>query len=319
MTKKTVIIIAIFLLAGAVFLAAPSQPASHLLKEGPDKNSYALGSSLASAFAHTNPEFDSSAVCRGLSDALVGRAILAPADLKNVLIDYNRSRHGGQFPADWGRFIFFSRFHSLREKVSYAFGEDAGLSCSRIHMDLIPAVIDRGMKDTFAGMPLLNLEETSRTLAQLYHDWAIRRTAERKAKGEENLRKGEAFLAANKDKPGVQTLPCGLQYKVITDGTGSVPELENFVVLKYRGIKLDGSVFANADQPSVFAMGGILHGWSEALQQMKVGSKWELYIPADHGFGEDGAPGVEPNETLIYDLQLVQVLTERPPVANTSD
>ncbi len=136
---------------------------------------------------------------------------------------------------------------------------------------------------------------------------------------EENKAKGEAFLAQNKTKQGVVSLPCGLQYKIIADGTGASPEPGNFVMLKYRGTRIDGAVFDTSDQPSVFAMGGIMKGWSEALEQMKPGSKWQLFIPPEDGYGGDGGPRVGPNETVVYELELVKVLQERPPVLTTND
>ena len=322
MTKKSLVIIGLALAGVVAFLAVPSRPAASGSMDGDQqKASYALGVTLATSLNRTNPDLDWTAVRTGVTDALNGKFVINLPDLKAMLSNYNKERTAGQTESDWGSFHLFSRFKSGKARISYAFGEDAGLAFSRIHMSMIPGMIEWGMKDALSGGVLrMSSAEISDTLVKFYRDWGVKRVAERKAKAEENQKKEDAFLAANAQKPGVVTLPCGVQYKVLTDGTGEVPELGNYVVLKYVGKKLDGTEFSRNTEPlGTYAMGGILRGWSEALQQMKAGSKWEVYVPARYAYGEDGATGVEPNETLVYEMELVQVLQERPPVITTND
>lgn len=122
---------------------------------------------------------------------------------------------------------------------------------------------------------------------------------------------GEAFLAENKKKPGVVTLQDGLQYKIIKAGTGPKPGLENTVVVNYEGTLINGQKFDSSydrHEPAVFKVSQVIHGWVEALQLMPVGSTWELYIPSDLAYGEDGAPPViGPNETLIFKVELLSI------------
>ncbi len=122
---------------------------------------------------------------------------------------------------------------------------------------------------------------------------------------------GSAFLEANKAKPGVVTLPDGLQYKIVKAGTGPKPGLESTVVVNYEGTLINGQKFDSSydrNEPAVFKVSQVIHGWVEALQLMPVGSTWELYIPADLAYGEDGAPPViGPNETLIFKVELLSI------------
>ena len=132
----------------------------------------------------------------------------------------------------------------------------------------------------------------------------------------ENSRRGEAFLAQNKTNQGVATLPGGLQYKVIAQGSGQSPDLTNWVNLKFRGTRIDGSEFDVSDphpEARIFSMRGVIQGWQDALQMMKPGGKWRLFVPSSLAYGSDGSPTAGPNETLIYDLELVSVLPGQPP------
>ena len=126
-----------------------------------------------------------------------------------------------------------------------------------------------------------------------------------------NKTAGEAYLTANKDKPGVVTLPSGLQYKIIQEGDGATPTANDVVTVHYSGTLIDGTEFDSSYKrgtPASFPVGGVIRGWTEALKLMKVGSTWELYIPANLAYGERGAPPViGPNETLIFTVKLIDV------------
>lgn len=128
---------------------------------------------------------------------------------------------------------------------------------------------------------------------------------------DKNKTAGDAFLAANKLKPGVVTLPDGLQYKVIKDGTGPKPTASDTVKVNYAGTLIDGTEFDSSykrGQPASFPVNGVIPGWTEALQLMKVGSTWELYIPASLAYGANGAPPIiGPNQTLIFKVELLDV------------
>lgn len=128
---------------------------------------------------------------------------------------------------------------------------------------------------------------------------------------DKNLAEGQAFLKANKTKPGVVTLPDGLQYKIIKQGTGAQPTVNDTVTVHYKGTFIDGKEFDSSykyGQPISFPVGGVIPGWVEALQLMKVGSEWELFIPANLAYGAAGAPGaIEPNKTLIFKVTLIDI------------
>ena len=128
---------------------------------------------------------------------------------------------------------------------------------------------------------------------------------------DKNMKEGETFLAENKNKEGVVTLPSGLQYKVITAGAGPTPKLTDTVTTHYRGTLIDGTEFDSSykrNQPATFQVNGVIAGWTEALQLMHVGSKWQLFIPANLGYGARGAGGkIGPNATLIFDIELLAI------------
>ena len=129
--------------------------------------------------------------------------------------------------------------------------------------------------------------------------------------GEANKKEGEAFLADNKTKPGVVALPSGLQYKILTEGTGAKPTAGDSVVCNYRGTLINGKEFDSSykrGQPATFPVGRVIKGWTEALQLMPVGSKWQLFIPSDLAYGASGAGGdIGPNATLIFEVELISI------------
>ncbi len=133
-----------------------------------------------------------------------------------------------------------------------------------------------------------------------------------KVEGEKNLKAGTEFLAANKTKDGVVTLPSGLQYKIIKAGTGVKPKAEDQVKCNYEGKTLEGKVFDSSmkrNEPAVFPVNRVIPGWTEALQLMPIGSKWELYIPAALAYGEKGAgQDIKPNSTLIFEVELLEIV-----------
>jgi FKBP-type peptidyl-prolyl cis-trans isomerase FklB len=206
-----------------------------------------------------------------------------------------------------------------KEKASYAIGMNIGKNLKRDSVEVDPAVLYRGLKDAFAGNKLLmNDEEAKAALMALQTEVRAKEEAKVKAAGVENKKTGEAFLAANKIKEGVVTLPSGLQYKIIKEGTGPKPTAEDTVLCHYRGTLVDNTEFDSSykrGEPLKIPVGGVIKGWTEAIQLMPVGSKWQLYIPSDLAYGERGAPGspIGPNSALVFDVELISI--EPKPVA----
>lgn len=199
-----------------------------------------------------------------------------------------------------------------KEKDSYALGMNIGRGLSKQPVDLDGAAVARGLKDVLSGgKTLLTDEEAAADLQQLQDQAKKATEAKQQALAAENQKAGEAFLAENKTKEGVVTLPSGLQYKVLTQGTGPKPTATDTVVCQYKGTLLDGTEFDSSykrGQPATFAVGRIIKGWTEALQLMPVGSKWQLFIPPDLAYGERGASNViPPNATLIFEVELVSI------------
>ena len=208
-----------------------------------------------------------------------------------------------------------SAFASQKEKASYALGMNIG---STLHRQGVPAdeldlnVLQQGLKDAMGGSKTLMTEEEERATLQ---QWQMDLRAQMASK---NKTEGEAFLAANKAKEGVTALPSGLQYKILTAGTGPKPTAKDTVVFNYRGTFLDGTEFDSSykrGQPLTLPVTGVIKGWTEALQLMPTGSKWQLFIPSDLAYGEQGRASIPPNSTLIFEVELVSIKPPEPPKA----
>ncbi|HEV2101600.1 MAG TPA: FKBP-type peptidyl-prolyl cis-trans isomerase [Candidatus Acidoferrum sp.] len=200
-----------------------------------------------------------------------------------------------------------------KDKASYAIGMNIGRNLKKDSVDVDPAVMLRGLKDALAGSKLLMTDEEAKTaLTVLQTEVRAKEEAKAKAAAVENKKTGEAFLAANKTKEGVVTLPSGLQYKIIKEGNGPKPTAEDTVLCHYRGTLVDNTEFDSSykrGEPLKIPVGGVIKGWTEAIQLMPVGSKWQLFIPSNLAYGERGAPGspIGPNSTLIFDVELISI------------
>jgi FKBP-type peptidyl-prolyl cis-trans isomerase len=200
-----------------------------------------------------------------------------------------------------------------KEKASYAIGMNIGKNLKRDSVEVDPAVLYRALKDAYTGSKLLLTDEEAKTaLTTLQTEVRTKEEAKTKAAGVENKKTGDAFLAANKTKPGVVTLPSGLQYKIIKEGTGPKPTAEDTVLCHYRGALVDNTEFDSSykrGEPLKIPVGGVIKGWTEAIQLMPVGSKWQLFIPSDLAYGERGAPGspIGPNSALVFDVELISI------------
>ncbi len=201
---------------------------------------------------------------------------------------------------------------SKKDKTSYVIGADLATNLKRESIDVDPDMVLRGMKDVLSGgKTLMTDEEMRATSTALRQEIMEKQAQEIKKLAEKNKKEGEAFLEANKKKEGVKTLPSGLQYKVITEGTGKSPKATDTVTVNYRGTLVDGTEFDSSykrGQPATFPVNGVIKGWTEALQLMKEGAKWELFIPPDLAYGERGAGNViGPDSTLIFEVELISV------------
>ncbi len=197
-------------------------------------------------------------------------------------------------------------------QVSYAIGLNIGAGLKRDAITVDPALVARGVRDATSGaQPLLTEEQMRAVLVRLQADVQAKREEKAAHAAETNKTEGAAFLKANAAKAGITTLPNGLQYEVLTAGTGPKPKAEDVVLCNYRGTLLDGTEFDSSYKrgaPDSFPVGGVIKGWTEALQRMPVGSKWRIYVPADLGYGEKGAGAdIGPNAVLIFDIELISI------------
>jgi FKBP-type peptidyl-prolyl cis-trans isomerase FklB len=182
----------------------------------------------------------------------------------------------------------------------------------RQSIDIDPDILAQGIKDVFAGGKLLLTEEEFRnTMENFRKDMMAKQKMQMQEISDKNKKEGEEFLAENKNKEGVITLPSGLQYKVIKEGDGNLPKATDTVTVHYRGTLIDGTEFDSSygrGEPATFPVNGVIPGWTEALQLMKAGSKWQLFIPSNLAYGERGAGGrIGPNSTLVFDVELLSI------------
>jgi FKBP-type peptidyl-prolyl cis-trans isomerase len=205
-----------------------------------------------------------------------------------------------------------------KDKVSYAIGIGIGKNLKRDSVEVDPAVLLRGLKDGLGdAKPLLTDEEARGALTQLQTEVRAREEEKAKVAALENKMKSDAFLSSNKAKQGVVTLPSGLQYKILTAGTGPKPGQDDIVVCNYRGTLVDGTEFDSSykrGEPIKIPVGQVIKGWTEAIQLMPVGSKWQLFIPSELAYGERGAPGspIGPNSALIFEVELLSIEPKQP-------
>ena len=204
-----------------------------------------------------------------------------------------------------------------KAKVSYSVGllHARQLKVQAQQLDLDPDLIARGIKDGLAGTPGLTDQQVQEIVTAFQRQQQARQAEAQmspadKATAAKNLKAGQDFLAANKQKPGVKTTASGLQYKVLKEGTGATPKLNDTVRVNYRGTLIDGTEFDSSAKhggPATLGVGQVIPGWTEALQLMKVGSKWQVFIPPDLAYGLAAPPAIGPNSALIFEVELLGV------------
>jgi len=255
-------------------LAAASD-ASPPLSNDKEKASYAIGTNVGASLKREGGEIDQAALVQGLKDALSDN----------------------------------------KAKSSYAIGANVGASLKRQGVDVEPAALAEGVKDALAGtQSRLSQEEVHAVMTRLQQNMQSKHDALQKAAADKNKREGEAFLAKNKKEPGVTTTASGLQYMIVKEGTGRTATLADTVTANYRGTLIDGTEFDSSykrGEPAKFPVSGVIPGWTEILQRMKVGSKYKVFIPSNLAYGEKGAgQQIGPNATLIFEIELLDAKQE---------
>jgi FKBP-type peptidyl-prolyl cis-trans isomerase FkpA/FKBP-type peptidyl-prolyl cis-trans isomerase FklB len=193
------------------------------------------------------------------------------------------------------------------EKVSYAIGQQIGGNMKSQGIAVNTTVLAASIEDALAGKPArMKPEEMQAAMMKMRESMM----AKQDAAGKENKEKGDSFLAENKKKPNIKVTASGLQYEVITEGKGNSPKATDTVKVHYAGTLLDGTKFDSSydrNEPAEFPVGGVIRGWTEALQLMKPGSKYKLAIPSDLAYGPQGRPSIPPNSVLLFEVELLEV------------
>lgn len=202
-----------------------------------------------------------------------------------------------------------------KNRISYTIGVNIGQDFKSQQMDIEPDALLMGLKDTLSGKELqLTEDEMVQEIQNFQQEMQAKLIAEREEQAAKNMAEGEAFMAENAKQEGVVVTESGLQYKVLEPGTGDSPGPADVATVHYRGTLIDGTQFDSSydrGEPAVFPVGGVIPGWTEALQLMKPGAKWQLFIPADLAYGERGAgQDIGPNATLLFDVELISVEKE---------
>src|SRR5215469_6901442 len=205
-----------------------------------------------------------------------------------------------------------------KDKVSYSIGMQIGFNLARQKVDINADILAAGIKDALANKPQLTPDQVKDVMAQFEKDMEQKQ----KELGEKNKTEGAKFLEENKKKAGVKTTASGLQYKLIKEGTGAQPKATDMVTVNYRGTLIDGTEFDSSykrGQPATFPVNGVIKGWTEALQLMKAGSKYQLVIPSNLAYGERAmGPDIGPNSALIFEVELQEVKPPPTPVPQNS-
>lgn len=205
-----------------------------------------------------------------------------------------------------------------RDKFSYALGVNISQGMKAQSLDIDLNLLLRGLKDNHTGAAMaMTPQEVTEVLTRTRQEMIAREQEQQRIAGEKNKQEGEAFLAQNKARPGVVTLPSGLQYEELRPGPGATPKSTDTVTTHYSGTLINGTEFDSSykrGQPATFAVTGVIKGWTEALQLMKVGAKWKLYIPSNLAYGEQQrGQHITPNSVLVFEIELLAIKEATPP------
>ncbi len=297
------LILQLLLLGSMAFPAiADEQPRQTGPSAPPDKEkvSYALGMNLGMQRKRTDADVDINAFTQGLQDVLDGKpAQISESELPELLNEARANRLDGK--ADPQKF-----------KVGYALGMRMAGQLKRVNADVDSKIIAQGLQDVLEGKPTKVKESEMEPLFERAKAYGAIRASEK------NRADGEAFLAKNAKAPDLKILPDGLQYRVVQEGTGEKPTTNDLIIVKYRGNFVDGKEFDRGEHFLTRTDGGMV-AWQDALQRMRVGSKWVIFVPSELGFGHEGEPAkqIGPDATLIYELELVSIARPGDPLIGT--
>ncbi|MGZ3724748.1 MAG: FKBP-type peptidyl-prolyl cis-trans isomerase [Pseudobdellovibrio sp.] len=203
---------------------------------------------------------------------------------------------------------------SDKGQASYAIGQQIGKNLKAQNIEIDPKTLAASLADAVQGKSEMKDEEIQKAMMKL-QEMAMKKQAE---EGEANKKKAADFLEKNKTAEGVKVTASGLQYQVIKEGDGATPKKEDTVKCHYTGTLIDGTKFDSSvdrGQPAEFPVAGVIPGWTEALQMMKVGSKYKLFIPPELAYGPAGRPGIPPNSALVFEVELLEIVKQAPPSA----
>ena len=199
-----------------------------------------------------------------------------------------------------------------KDKISYGIGLDIGATLKRQMIDVDEQILNAGIQDGLSGKkPRLTENQMKEVMSKAQEDMSNNLAAAKKAAGEKNALEGPKFLAENKTKEGVKTTASGLQYKVLSEGSGPTPKETDTVAINFTGKSIDGKEFESTyktGRPEELPVNRMIKGWREGFQLMKVGSKFQLFVPADLAYGKNGAGPVAPNATLIFEMELLEIV-----------
>ena len=203
-----------------------------------------------------------------------------------------------------------------KEKISYGIGMSIGQNIKQDGIDVDVTLLAKGIADVLSGAkPAIAMDEFRAAMEELQKDMQKKEETRNVAAGDKNKTAGEAFLAANKSKEGVKTTASGLQYTVVKEGAGKIPTAADKVKVHYTGTLIDGTKFDSSvdrGEPITFPVNGVIKGWTEALQLMKAGAKYKLFIPSDLAYGPRGAGAlIGPNSVLVFDVELLEVVADK--------
>lgn len=224
---------------------------------------------------------------------------------------------GALFIASIGLAQDKAQLKDQKDKASYSIGYDMGETAKKQKIELNPDVLLSGLKDALAGKEAaMSKEDREKTMQALQKEMMEKQVAASKEAAAKNAAEGEKFLAENKTKEGVKTTESGLQYKALKEGSGPSPKATDTVVVNYKGTLIDGTEFDSSykrNEPLTIQVNRVIKGWSEALQLMKPGAKWQLFIPSSLGYGERGAgKDIGPNAMLIFEVELLSIKPAEP-------
>lgn len=322
--------IAVVISLSAIALASCSKKSGNIMAEGfetitnqEDSVSYFIGMDIAQNFKTNKIDrlFSPSSFNKGLKDGFSGAELMLSKEEGNSLIMANLN----EIRNDSSEFIFtpssineFSALASMQDSISYFLGTDiaGGLTGNGFNKYFSEASFYKGLEDGFMGnAELISKEEGEKVAMKIMESEKENIMAAQKEQFAGKIAEGEAFLAEKTAQEEVVTLPSGLRYKILKEGNGPKPAATDVVSTHYHGTLIDGTVFDSSvdrGEPTEFPVNRVIPGWTEALQLMPVGSKWELYIPYNLAYGEQGAGGsIEPYSTLIFEVELLEIKKEQ--------